>query len=121
MARGAQPQKHEAIANLRREILLGKEDRIYKKHSLRRSAQRQRLLLLFTLRFCFLLFVFGEFLFAPLIVVTGKHPRISSAIAAGITAGVARSACGFEAFLLHLTKWSADRLGFHQQIAHSFE
>jgi hypothetical protein len=85
------------------------------------SAQRQRLLLLFTERFCFLLFVFGEFLFAPLVVVIGKHSRISGAVAAGVTASVALSAGGFEAFLLHFTKWSADRFGFHEQIAYALE
>src|SRR5437879_10118526 len=92
-------------------------------NSLRReSSQGKGLLLLFLQSFRFLPFVFGEFLFAPLIVsLNGEHACISSAVPAGITSRMSRPAGGLEPFLTHLAKRSTDGFGLHQNIADAFE
>src|SRR5437879_10658865 len=89
---------------------------------LQESAQGKRVLPLFLLCFRFLPFVFGELLFAPLIVsLNGEHACISSAVPAGITSRMSRPTGGLEPFLTHLAQRSADRVCLHQQIAHAFE
>src|SRR5260370_29485884 len=105
----------------------GKREGLMRMNSPRResapeSTQRQRFLLLFLHCFRFLPLVLGEFFLAPLIVsLDGKHARITSAVAARIAPGPTRPSAGLESFLPHLANRRADRLGFHQQIAHAFE